>query len=49
VAARGMDEAEGGLLLMRVPWLLVEAAQRLKTNRDGEPTLESCRCVLVMG
>ena len=45
VAARGPSEARGGLLLLRAPWLLVEAAggRRLKTNRDGEPTLESSR------
>lgn len=44
VAARGLAEAQGGILMLRAPWLLVEAGERLKTNRDGEPTLESSRC-----
>ena len=48
VAARGLDEAQGGILLLRAPWLLVEGRERLKTNRDGEPTLESSRRALVL-
>ncbi|KAI8466085.1 MAG: ATP-NAD kinase-like domain-containing protein [Monoraphidium minutum] len=43
VAARGLGGAQGGILLARCPWLLVEAGERLKTNRDGEPTLEARR------
>jgi hypothetical protein len=43
VAARGVDEATGGLLLMRLPWLLLEAPEPLKTNRDGEPAEPSKR------
>jgi hypothetical protein len=43
VAARGLAGASGGMLTLRAPWLLVEARDRLKTNRDGEPTLESSR------
>lgn len=37
VASSGLDEAQGGLKLLRLPWLLVEADEDLKCNRDGEP------------
>jgi hypothetical protein len=43
VVARGVDEAQGGLLMMRVPWLLVESPHTLKTNTDGEPIPDSDR------
>lgn len=37
LAASGLSEAQGGLKLLRVPWLIVEAHEDLKCNRDGEP------------
>lgn len=37
VASSGLSEAQGGLQLLRVPWLIVEAQEDLKCNRDGEP------------
>lgn len=39
VASSGLSDAQGGLKLLRVPWLIVEGpeGQDLKCNRDGEP------------
>jgi hypothetical protein len=37
VASAGLSDAQGGLQLRRVPWLIMEAKEDLKCNRDGEP------------
>jgi hypothetical protein len=35
----GLSQAQGGVQLLRLPWLVVEAGQDLTCNRDGEPSL----------
>lgn len=37
LASSGLSEAQGGMKLLRVPWLIIEAEEDLKCNRDGEP------------
>jgi hypothetical protein len=39
----GFSQAQGGVQLLRVPWMIVEADQDLKCNRDGEPSPPSKR------
>jgi diacylglycerol kinase family enzyme len=34
----GLSNAQGGVQLLRLPWLIVEAEEDLKCNRDGEPS-----------
>ncbi|KAF6259120.1 ATP-NAD kinase-like domain-containing protein [Scenedesmus sp. NREL 46B-D3] len=34
----GFSRAQGGVQLLRLPWLVAEAGQDLKCNRDGEPS-----------
>jgi hypothetical protein len=41
VLDKGLDAAQGGIHILRVPWLLVEGQETLKINRDGEPTPDS--------
>jgi hypothetical protein len=38
VVSSGLSQAQGGVQLLRLPWLVVEAGQDLKCNRDGEPS-----------
>ncbi|WIA28058.1 hypothetical protein OEZ86_010643 [Tetradesmus obliquus] len=38
VLSLGLSKAQGGMQLLRLPWLVVEADQDLKCNRDGEPS-----------
>eukprot|EP00877_Chromochloris_zofingiensis_P011692 jgi/Chrzof1/6777/Cz19g09030.t1 len=41
VVENGIEVAQGGIHLLRVPWLKMEAQERLKINRDGEPSPKS--------
>eukprot|EP00877_Chromochloris_zofingiensis_P011691 jgi/Chrzof1/6776/Cz19g09020.t1 len=41
VVHKGVTKAQGGIHLLRVPWLKMEAQEKLKINRDGEPTAQS--------
>ncbi|WIA22785.1 hypothetical protein OEZ86_009738 [Tetradesmus obliquus] len=45
VVASGLSQAQGGVRLLRLPWLIVEAPHGLKCNRDGEPSATSNRLV----
>lgn len=45
VVASGLSQAQGGVRLLRLPWLVVEAPDGLKCNRDGEPSALSNRLV----
>eukprot|EP00878_Enallax_costatus_P007721 GHUV01008082.1.p1 GENE.GHUV01008082.1~~GHUV01008082.1.p1 ORF type:complete len:146 (+),score=39.03 GHUV01008082.1:283-720(+) len=45
ILSLGLSQAQGGVQLLRVPWLEVEADQDLKCNRDGEPSPPSKRLV----
>jgi hypothetical protein len=45
VVASGLGQAQGGVRLLRLPWLIVEAPRKLKCNRDGEPSVPSNRQV----
>lgn len=47
VMCSGLGQAQGGVRLLRLPWLIVEAQQDLKCNRDGEPSPPSKRWVRV--
>jgi hypothetical protein len=43
LVSSGLGQAQGGVQLLRLPWLVVEAGQDLKCNRDGEPSPPSNR------
>ncbi|WIA07993.1 hypothetical protein OEZ85_007464 [Tetradesmus obliquus] len=45
VLSLGLSKAQGGMQLLRLPWLVVEADQDLKCNRDGEPSLPANKLV----
>eukprot|EP00879_Flechtneria_rotunda_P001176 GHRR01001323.1.p1 GENE.GHRR01001323.1~~GHRR01001323.1.p1 ORF type:complete len:469 (+),score=158.99 GHRR01001323.1:253-1659(+) len=43
--ARGLVQAQGDVKLMKLPWMIIEAPEILKCNRDGEPSPPSTRLV----
>ncbi|KAF6265511.1 hypothetical protein COO60DRAFT_960408 [Scenedesmus sp. NREL 46B-D3] len=45
LVSAGLSQAQGGVQLLRLPWMVVEARHDLKCNRDGEPSLPSNRLV----
>jgi hypothetical protein len=38
LVTEGIDQAGQGIQMLRAPWLLVEAGEAIKVNRDGEPS-----------